>query len=141
MGSYREQKREKVQINMTDSEIEAVFMQTLEGSGLPVEWVWPNVAGDKELPFVEVSFSRATPETLTLGGISRRSGICLCNLVTRSGDGALKPTEIAENLASLFSFGARFGSARITTRPKVSGGYKDGDLWRTPVTINYSIME
>jgi hypothetical protein len=121
------------------------------------QWVWsgtsivysnvqyPAVGQAKADRYIVVSYSPGTPENLFIKSSeqNKHSGILGLSIMTPLNTGELEAQEIGGSLANHFHGKVlTSGSAylRITARPRVAGGYVDGDRWRTPVTVPFETM-
>jgi Bacteriophage related domain of unknown function len=116
--------------------------------GLPI--VWPNVqypvnGAPKADQYAVVTFSPGTPQQLVVDSKdeNKHMGIFGVSILTLLNGGEIEPQEIGGSLASHFHgqvLSSGSTTVRVTARPRVAGGYVDGDRWRTPVTVPFETI-
>jgi hypothetical protein len=123
--------------------------QLSEGvSNWPVVWSnvqYPVNGQPKAAQYVVVTFSPGTPQQVAIDGLeeNKHMGILGVSIMTPLFSGELKPQEIGGSLAQFFHgqvLASGSTQVRITARPRVAGGYVDGDRWRTPVTVPFETV-
>jgi len=112
--------------------------------------VWSNVkyppdGQPKAAQYVVVTFSPGTPQQVVIDGVdeNKHMGILGVSIMTVLNGGEFKPQEIGGSLAQFFHgqvLASGSTQVRITARPRVAGGYVDGDRWRTPVTVPFETV-
>jgi hypothetical protein len=112
--------------------------------------VWSNVQypknGEyKDDEYIVVGFSPGTPETVTITATeqNRHMGIFSLAVMCPLNVGEMYPQEMGGTIASHFQAKVLTSGStrvRITARPRVAGGYVDGDRWRTPVTVPFETI-
>jgi Bacteriophage related domain of unknown function len=95
--------------------------------------------------YAVVSFSPGTPQAIVLDSMdeNKHMGILGVSLLSPLNEGELKPQELGGKLASHFHgqvLSSGSTTVRVTARPRVAGGYVDGDRWRTPVTVPFETI-
>jgi hypothetical protein len=116
--------------------------------GLPVAWSnvqYPPVGQPKPDEYAIITFSPGTPEQVVIDSkdANRHPGVFGVSIMTLLNDGEMKPQEIGGSLASHFHgqvLSSGSTTVRVTARPRVAGGYVDGDRWRTPVTVPFETI-
>lgn len=109
---------------------------------------WPNrdfTPPESGARYMVASLVKAPNERLTLGTATRFSGSLVVNVATKAGAGSGEGESLADAVAAHFPVNLSLpitggGSVRITTAPSVRDGYLDAGMWRTPVTIPFSVM-
>jgi len=112
--------------------------------------VWSNIQypkrGEyKDDEYILVAYSPGTPETITITATeqNRHTGIFSLAVMCPLDVGELYPQEMGGTIAAHFQAKVLTSGStrvRITARPRVAGGYVDGDRWRTPVTVPFETI-
>jgi len=116
--------------------------------GIPIIYSniqYPDVGQAKANEYIVVSYSPGTPEALFIKSTeqNKHSGILGLSIMSPLNMGELDSQEIGGSLANHFHgkvLNSGSATVRITARPRVAGGYVDGDRWRTPVTVPFETM-
>ena len=123
-------------------------MKSWMGGIIPI--VWPNVqypanGQPKANRYAVITFSPGTPLQIVIDSTddNKHMGIFGVSILTLLNSGEIEPQEIGGSLASHFHgqvLSSGSTKVRVTARPRVAGGYVDGDRWRTPVTIPFETI-
>jgi len=116
--------------------------------GIPIVYSniqYPVNGQPKAERYIVVSYSPGTPEVLMIKASdpNRHSGIFSLSVMTMLNTGELESQDIGGSIAQYFHGKVAISGTtfiRITARPRVAGGYVDGDRWRTPVTVPYETL-
>jgi len=116
--------------------------------GIPIVYSniqYPPNGQNKADRYIVVSWSPGTPEVITIkaSDSNRHSGIFGLSVMTMLNTGEMESQEIGGSLAAYFHGKVAISGTtlvRVTARPRVAGGYVDGDRWRTPVTVPYETL-
>jgi hypothetical protein len=116
--------------------------------GLPVVWgnvQYPTNGQPKADMYAVVSYSPGTPQAVVVDSMdeNRHMGILGVSILTPLNGGELDSQEIGGGLAAHFHgqvLSSGSTRVRVTSRPRVAGGYVDGDRWRTPVTVPFETI-
>lgn len=128
--------------------LEALLAHLNAWTGAPIVWSnvqYPATGQPKADTYVVVSFSPGTPTQIVVDGVdeNQHMGILGISIMTMLNGGELASQEIGGGLANHFHGQVLFSGSttvRITARPRVAGGYVDGDRWRTPVTVPFETI-
>jgi len=124
-----------------------VHLQTLTGTP-PVIWSnvqYPAQGQTKADQYIIVSFSPGTPTQEVIDSLdeNKHVGILGLGLMSPLNGGELDSQELGGKVADHFHgrvLASGSTKVRITARPRVAGGYVDGDRWRTPVTVPFETV-
>ena len=116
--------------------------------GIPVVWSntqYPVNGAPKADKYAVVTFSPGTPQQIVVDSAdeNKHMGIFGVSILTLLNGGEIEPQEIGGSLASHFHgkvLSSGSTTVRVTARPRVAGGYVDGDRWRTPVTVPFETI-
>lgn len=112
----------------------------------PLGVAWPNRDFTPDgSDWLQVSIERAENARLSHGGATRFSGVLALVLCTALNRGSGEAESLADIIAAHFPVDLRLpvaggGSVRVTTRPSVRSGYRDGAYWRTPILIPFEAL-
>lgn len=130
---------------MTEDDIsDTLEAHLVAGVGLP-PIVWPNKAAEHEAPYLiyeQVPTSTIDP-TLT-GFRARYRGYLMISVLSDRDAFRTPGLSIAQAVKARFPYASRLpagdGHVVIVQVPEILQGYRDGDLWRTPVRVNYEAV-
>lgn len=139
---------------MTAASPEGRILEALLGhlkawpSGLPIVWgniQYPAPGQTKADQYAVVSHTPGTPISITIDPAddNRLMGIFGVSIMTQLHTGEMQSSELGGSLASHFQgqvLSSGSTAVRVTARPRVAGGYVDGDRWRTPVTVPFETI-
>ncbi len=116
--------------------------------GIPIVWSnvqYPKNGQTKADQYVVITFSPGTPLPVVIDPAdeNKHMGIFGLSILTLLNGGEIEPQEIGGSLASHFHgqvLSSGSTKVRVTARPRVAGGYVDGDRWRTPVTVPFETI-
>jgi len=122
-------------------------LKTLPG-GRVIVWSnvqYPQEGQTKADEYIVVSYSPGTPLQVVIDSkdANTHMGIFGLSILTLLNEGELKPQEIGGQVATHFHgkvLSSGSTTVRVTARPRVAGGYVDGDRWRTPVTVPFETI-
>ena len=114
----------------------------------PIVWgnmQYPPQGQPKADKYVVVSYSPGTPAQVAIDSMdeNRHMGVLGISILTPLNGGETDSQEIGGELAQHFHgqvLTSGTAKVRITARPRVAGGYVDGDRWRTPVTVPFETV-
>ena len=123
-------------------------LKQFPASGIPIVYSnvqYPPNGQPKADRYIVVSYSPGTPENMLIDTkqANRHSGIFGLSVMTMLNTGEMESQEIGGALAAYFHGKVLISGSttvRITARPRVAGGYVDGDRWRTPVTVPFETL-
>lgn len=138
---------------MTATTPEARILEALLGhlqawQEIPIVWSniqYPATGQVKADKYAVVSFSPGTPQQIVTDSAdeNKHMGILGVSVMTLLNGGEIDSQEIGGKLATHFHgqvLSSGSTRVRITARPRVAGGYVDGDRWRTPVTVPFETI-
>jgi hypothetical protein len=107
--------------------------------------VYPSPGAQKANEYIVVSYSPGTPLAIVIDPAdeNKHMGIFGLSIMTLLNGGELHSQEIGGEVASHFHgkvLSSGSTTVRVTARPRVAGGYVDGDRWRTPVTVPFETI-
>jgi hypothetical protein len=116
--------------------------------GLPIVWSnmqYPPAGQAKADRYAVVTFSPGTPMQVVVDSAdeNKHMGILGVSLLTPLNGGEMGSQELGGSLAQHFHgqvLTSGSTQVRVTARPRVAGGYVDGDRWRTPVTVPFETV-
>lgn len=114
----------------------------------PIVWgntQYPPAGKPKADKYVVVSYSPGTPAQVAIDSMdeNRHMGVLGISILSPLNGGEVDSQEIGGDLAQHFHgqvLSSGTAKVRITARPRVAGGYVDGDRWRTPVTVPFETV-
>lgn len=128
---------------MKKEDIANALKARLESAGLKYPIAYPNVNFDGRAPYILWQWAASTRENgFVLGddALFERGRVSI-SVVWTYGAGEVAPNGVATAIAELFPDDLRIdipdGQIRISEPADVVGGYRDGPVWRVPVTIKY----
>ena len=123
------------------ADIRAALIAHMEA--FPTDWpiAWeneplaPSVAGYLD---VQLFLSTTQRQYVELGGGTHVTlGFLQVAVMAPLNASAVPATEMADAIAAHFPADLRLGPVRITQKPHVAGGIRDGGFYRLPITIEF----
>jgi hypothetical protein len=130
---------------ITDKQIADALGQRLSTmSGCP-PIVWENKAADPAVPYLRIENVRVNVLGQTLSeGAEHHRGFLSINVLCEIDKFDTAALAIAQSIKDRFPMGFRAtagdGQVTIMQPPTILQGYKDGELWRTPVRVPYEAV-
>lgn len=99
----------------------------------------------KPSAYLEVSFFVNDPTNFALGNSRERTpGIFQVTLITSEQEGLAPRLEMARQVANYYVKGSKHhwdgGYVKISKRPALAGPLRDGDILRTPISVEYEFF-
>lgn len=113
----------------------------------PTLWVNLPLEGSVDTcPRLEVSHGPVSPQPVGNKGSALLNMLSQIDVVVRGGTGPNSGGSggargLTTAIVCLYPFGTVLGPARVYRRPEISGGRKDGDEFRTTITVRYRIAQ
>lgn len=128
--------------------IENIFTAILDrienAAGLP-EVVMPNTSGDPSGEHLRVSIIPATTSPVAISTTDRLSGIIQISVVVRDDTGAIRASDIADDVLALFPRNTEMVQGgdliRINTTGSVAAPLQGNGWYSIPVSIPYTLIK
>jgi hypothetical protein len=130
---------------MTEKEIADALGQRLAALiGVPFI-VWDNKSANPTPPYLRAEIVRVSKTNPNVAnGRPRFRGMMMVAVLTPLDEFTTPGLTIAQSICEQFAYGLRLaagdGSVVISQEPEILTGYRDGQLWRTPVRVPYEAV-
>jgi hypothetical protein len=130
---------------MSTENIFTAILDRIENAvGLP-EVVMPNISGDPEGEHLRVAIIPATTSAVAISTTDRFSGILQVSVVVRDDTGAIRASEIADDVLALFPRNTEMVQGgdliRIDTTGSVAAPIQGNGWYSLPVSIIYTLIK